>query len=311
MELSILLMKQIFAMVLIMVAGFAFVRTKMLKEEDTKVLSKVILYAASPCIILDSFLMGYSSEKAEGFLIGTIGAVLVHLVFVILGELAGKLFRMNPIEKVSLMGTNAGYILIPLVSATLGSEYVFYCSAFIVVQTIFFWTYLLFSIGHKEAVSVRKVILNPNIIGIMIGLVVFFGKWKLPVILTSAVANMGNATGGLSMLVIGMSIGNADLKKIFTSARAYLVVAGRLIAFPVIVILLMWASHICAVNPVAKNVLICTMLASAAPVATAVTQFAELYDIMPQRAGIINVLSVFGCIITMPCMVWLYQALCK
>lgn len=310
MELSILLMKQIFAMVIIMLVGFVFVRMKILKEQDSKILSRIILYAACPCTILDAFMMDYSFEKAEGFLIGIVGAVIVHIIFVVITAPTAKALGFNPIEKVSLWATNAGYILIPLVSATLGGEFVFYCSAFIVIQTIFFWTYLLISLGQEQDVSLKKVILNPNIIAIMLGLILFFGRLKLPVILTSAVTNMGNATGALSMLVIGMSIGNVDLKGIFTNVRAYLVVAFRLIVFPVIVILLIWLSHVCSVNPVAKNVLLCTILASAAPVATAVTQFAELYDITPRQAGVINVLSVFGCIITMPVMVWLYQFLC-
>lgn len=311
MELSILLMEQIFAMVLIMMVGFAFVRVKLLKEKDTKILSKVILYAASPCIILNSFLMDYSSEKAQGFLFGIIGALAAHILFIALSVLGERLLGMNPVERASLMATNAGYILIPLVSATLGGEYVFYCSAFIAVQTFFFWTYLLVVFGHREAVSVRKVIFNPNILAIILGLVLFFGQLRLPMILTSAVTNMGNATGALSMLVIGMAIGNADLKKIFSNIRAYFVIVGRLIVCPVIVILLIWLSRICAVSPVAKNVLICTVLASAAPIGTMVTQFAELYDVMPQEAGAMNVLSVFGCIITMPFMVWLYQFLCR
>lgn len=310
MELSILLMKQIFAMVIIMIVGFTFVRINLLKEEDGKILSKIILYAACPCTIVNSFLMDYTPAKVEGLLIGIIAGIVVHIIFMILVAVFEKMFQLNPIESVSLVATNAGYILIPLVNATLGSEYVFYCSSFIVVQTIFFWTYVLFKLGQKQEVNFKKIIFNPNIIAIILGLILFFGQLKIPVILNSAMTNMGNATGALSMLVIGMSIGNVDLKKIFTNPRSYIVVFLRLIVFPVIIIGIIWATRICTVNPVAKNVLICTMLASAAPVAAAITQFAEVFDITPQRAGMINVLSVFGCIITMPVMVWLYQVLC-
>ena len=310
MELSILLMKQILAMVLIMLVGYAFVKVKMLKEEDGKVLSKIILYAACPCTILDSFMIDYSADRAEGLLIGLVGAVFVHLLFILLSAGAEKALHLNRIEKASLMSTNAGYILIPLVSATLGTEYVFYCSSFIVVQNIFFWTYLLISLGQKQDVSVRKVLCNPNMFAIVLGLILFFGKLKLPVIFSSAVTNIGNATGALSMLVIGMAIGSANLKEIFTYARAYIVCFGRLFVYPTVVILLIWLSGICEVNPVAHKVLLNTVLASAAPVAAAVTQFAEIYNIDAKGAGIINVLSVFLCIISMPIMVWLYQAIC-
>lgn len=310
MELSILLMKQIFAMVLIMLVGFAFVKLHMLKESDSKILAKIILYAACPCTIVNSFMMDYSKEKAEGLLIGLVAAFIVHVVFIFLGVGAERLLHLNVIEKVSLVATNAGYILIPLVSATLGNEYVFYCSAFIAVQTIFFWTYLLTALGQKQDVSVKKILLNPNVLAIALGMVLFFGRLKLPVIFESAVTNIGNATGALSMMVIGMAIGSANLKEIFTYGRAYLVCFGRLFVYPVVVILLIWVSRVCVVSPIAQKVLLNTVLASAAPVATAVTQFAELYNIDAKGAGIINVLSVFLCIISMPTMVWLYQVMC-
>lgn len=309
MELSFLLMEQIFAMVLIMAVGFIFVRMKLLREEDGKALSTIILYAACPCTIIASFQMDYTPERGQGIFIGIIGAVIVHLVFIVLSNIAEKVFGLGKIEKSSLSATNAGYILLPLVSATLGSEYVFYCSAFIAVQTVFFWTYLFGDLRGEKDISVRKILLNPNIIAIILGFILFFGRFTLPVVLSSAVQNLGNATGALSMLVIGMAVGRADLKEIFAYRRAYFICFGRLIVYPAIIILLILISGICAGNPAARKVLMCTMLASAAPVAAAVTQCAELYGLDAKGAGMINVMSVLLCIASMPFMLWLYQIL--
>ena len=49
-------------------------------------------------------------------------------------------------------------------------------------------------------------------------------------------------------------------------------------------------------------------LATAAPVAAMVTQLAQIYDQDVKYASVINVMSVIFCIITMPCMVMLYES---
>lgn len=55
MQISILLMEQIFELFLMILMGFIIVKAGIVKEEDSKVLSKIVLYLIIPCVIIKRF----------------------------------------------------------------------------------------------------------------------------------------------------------------------------------------------------------------------------------------------------------------
>ena len=59
----------------------------------------------------------------------------------------------------------------------------------------------------------------------------------------------------------------------------------------------------------ARGVLLIPLLQGAAPCASMVSQFAQLYNKRPDWAGTVNVLSTILCVITLPLMAALYQLL--
>lgn len=63
MQISILLMEQIFELFLMILMGFIIVKAEIVKEEDSKVLSKIILYLIIPCVIINAFQVDYTKKK--------------------------------------------------------------------------------------------------------------------------------------------------------------------------------------------------------------------------------------------------------
>ena len=55
MQISILLMKQILELFLMIFMGYVIVKTGLLKDEDSKVISKIVLYLIIPCVIINAF----------------------------------------------------------------------------------------------------------------------------------------------------------------------------------------------------------------------------------------------------------------
>ena len=55
MELSLLLAQNIFGLFLIIFVGYLTVKCRVLTPDDSKVISKVVLYIVCPCTILNSF----------------------------------------------------------------------------------------------------------------------------------------------------------------------------------------------------------------------------------------------------------------
>ena len=77
-------------------------------------------------MVIDSFQIEFSAEKMKGLLLAAGFAVLMHVLFIVVVGLLGKKWNMSPIEKASVIYSNGGNIIIPLVSALLGQEQVFY-----------------------------------------------------------------------------------------------------------------------------------------------------------------------------------------
>lgn len=310
MELSILLLKKITVMLLMVLMGFAMVKAKLLKSEQSVVLSVINLYVASPCLILSAYQMDYSPELLKGLVIAFVAAALVHAVYIFITKPIGKVMKLDCIDRASLIYTNAGNLIVPLVSSMLPKEYVFFCSGFVAVQTIMVWAYLPGIISSEFKFNIKKIVLNPNFLAIVTGIICFVCGIKFPSIMADTVDAMGSAIGPICMLMIGMLMADVDLKAIFTDPHSYLICFLRLIAYPMVIILTIWACRITTLVPIAHDVLIVTVLGAAAPIGVAVAQMATLYNVEARRAGAINVMSVLLCIISMPVMLYVYQLLC-
>ncbi|MBP3485605.1 MAG: AEC family transporter, partial [Oscillospiraceae bacterium] len=114
---SLLLFKQIAQLFLAMLVGFCLVRCGLLKPKDSRVLSVVALYAALPCVIIESFQMDCTPEMVQGLLLALLSAVLIHLVMFLLVYLLRRPLRLHPVEQASVVYSNANNLIIPIVSA--------------------------------------------------------------------------------------------------------------------------------------------------------------------------------------------------
>ncbi len=309
MELSLLLIQQICQLFIMIFFGYLLVKTKTLSTEDSKVLSKLLLFVISPCAIITSFTIEYTPDKLMGLGISFLGAFIVHLIFIPLTELLTKIFGFAPIEKATLIYSNSGNLIIPLVGAILGKEWVLYTSGYMVIQTILLWTHAKNLVCNEKKYDLKKIFLNINVIAIAIGLCIFFTQIQMPSILLATIDKVGSMMGSIAMIVIGMLIGEMDLKSIFEEKRTYLICFMRLIVYPLIIIIILKISGLTQLTAEASQILLITLLASSAPAAATITQFAQLYNKHPGYASIMNVMSVIFSIITMPLMVMIYQIL--
>lgn len=311
MRLSMLLATQIGVLFLVALVGLLVVRYKILKEDDSKVISWLVAYVLSPCVIIESFQIDFTAEKLKGMGLAVAAAVLVQVFLMIGCKALVKPLHLTPIEQASIIYSNCGNLIVPLVSFVLGGEWVFYSCAYMMVSTILTWTHMqsLLSRGRGNS-NLKNIILNPNIIAIIIGLVLFFTGIRVPEVIESAIDGFGGAIGPVSMLVVGMLIGNMDLKWVFTRKRPYLVSGFRLVVFPVITAVLFALAVRMGVHPDAKYILLVSLLAASAPVAVMVTQITQIYDGDARYASVINVMSVIFCLISMPLVVLLYEGLC-
>ena len=211
MEISILLAQQIAAMFLTMAVGYAIVKIGLFQAKDSKVISNMIVYICSPCIIVESFQIELTPDKLKGLVLALIMASAVHGMTVGGTKLLEKPLHINGIEKASIIYSNSGYLVIPLVAAVMGKEWVFYTTAYTIVQTVLIWTHGVGAISQRKEKDYKKILLNPNIVAVMIGMMMFVTELKFPVVIGSCVSGFSDMISAASMLVIGMVIGDVDL----------------------------------------------------------------------------------------------------
>lgn len=309
MELSLLLAQSILSMFLMGVVGFFVVKIGLFKEEDSKILSKVVVYILSPCVIVNSFQIDFTMSKLQGLAIAAAAAVVVHVVMIPGTSLLSKVFHFNAIEVDSIIYSNAGNLIIPLVAATLGPEWVFYSSAYLVVQTVLMWTHAIHVMCGKMESNWKGIVLNPNMIAIYIGIILFFARIPLPEVIGSAVESFSSCIGAVSMLVIGMLMGNVDLKWAFRQKRPYLIDFIRLIFFPLILAVLAKAAMLFVHHPDINNIIIIVLMAASAPPAAMITQLAQIYNKDARYGSILNLMGVSFCVVTMPLIILIFNML--
>lgn len=307
MKLSLLLAGQIASMFLMLALGVALIRFKVLKTQDATVISKILLYAVVPCAILKSYEIDFSTSLLAGLGLSILGAVIAHAVFLLLERLLRRPLHLRPVESASLIYSNAGNLIFPLVYAALGEQWVFYVSGYMMVQQLLIWTHGKSLVSGQRQISFRKILTNVNILAILAGILVFLTGFRFPGIVHNALDAMAEMIGPLSMLLTGMLLGSMPLRRIVGNARAYAISALRLFVFPAAVILLFALCGLTRLHPDAESILLVTVLACVSSAATTVTQFAQLYDEEPGYAGTISVLTVLFCILSIPVMAGFYQ----
>ncbi|GAA0075887.1 AEC family transporter [Clostridium sp. CTA-5] len=304
---SLLLMKQIAQLFLVMLMGFVLVKTHLLKAEDSKSLSIVALYLVMPCVIINAFQVKYTESIRNGLILAFIAAVLIHIVLLILVKILEKIFHLDAVEKASIIYSNAGNLIIPIVTSILGKEWVIYSSAFISVQLILLWTHGKMLLCEEQKVDFKKILLNINMITIFFGILLFITRLQLPDIITKTMESVSVMIGPICMIVVGMLIGNMNFKQIFAYNRIYIVTFLKMIVCPVIILLILKYSQMANLLSNGKMILLISLLATITPSASTVTQMAQIYEKNGEYASVINIVTTIICIITMPIMVWLYH----
>ena len=136
MQISILLAQQIAQLFLILIMGYAVVKAGLLKASDSKVLSVVMVYLVTPCVIINAFQINDTPEIRKGLLYSMAIAAAIHVVLLVLSALLSRPLKLDAVEQVNVIYSNAAALVIPLVKALMGDAYVIYSCAFIIVQPL-------------------------------------------------------------------------------------------------------------------------------------------------------------------------------
>lgn len=266
----LILIKQILVMLAMMSIGVVLYKIGQIDEKGVGQLSNLALYVATPCVVIRSLAIPFNAEQMSMGLLVMLFFLIIFAVSVVVARVAcGSADRVG---QFAVVFSNSGFVGIPLIQGILGDQYVFYVTMTMVVGTITFWTYGVYLMsGDKKEVSIKKILTNPNLIAVVVGVILFFTVDELPYILQQTLNGMANLNTGLGMIILGATLGASNIGLMITDTRLYKAIALRLVVVPLISI------PILMFMPVPYEVRMVLMIISAAPAASATSMLALKY----------------------------------
>lgn len=266
----LILIKQILVMLAMMSVGAILYKIGQVDEKGVGQLSNLALYVATPCVVIQALAIPFDSEKISTGLVVIFFFLVIFVASVIIARFGCG--RADRVGQFAVVFSNSGFVGIPLIQGILGDEYVFYVTMTMVAGTLVFWTYGVYLMsGSKDEVSVKKILTNPNLVAVVIGLVLFLAPIELPYVVERTLAGMANMNTGLGMVILGATLGASNIGLMIRDTRLYKAIALRLVAVPLVCI------PILMLMPVPFEVRMVMMIIAAAPAASATSMLALKY----------------------------------
>lgn len=307
-ELTITFFHQILKMFLMLLIGFLAVKAHIMPASCGKGFSQVIVGVIRPCAILYAFQVDFTPERLKGLLLAVFAAVLSHVVFIFITRLLGRgLYHFTAVERASMIYSNSGNLLMPLVAATMGQEWMFYSCAYMGVLQIFVWTHGKSMICEEPKIDLKRAFCNLNILAVAAGLTLFLLKIQFSGDVGLALDGIGDTLGAASMLSIGISVAtikSIDVKRIF---RVLAVTLHRLTLYPLLMLAIFLLLRLDTLFPGAHQIIMISTLGAGAPIGVVVSQMAQLFDKDPDYASFMAVVTMLCSVITMPALIWVYE----
>jgi len=300
MEMAMILARQILQMFLLAAIGYALFKTGKISREGSKALGNILIYLALPAVIINGFLVERTPEHITGILCSAAAAAVLLLLSILISRFV---FRRDAIAAFAGAFSNPGFFGVPLIIASVGQGAVFYVACFIAFLNIGQWTYgvsILNGQPIRQGFQPKKLIRAPFIIAILIGLCLFFTQLPLPAVIRGTLSSVAALNTPLAMFTVGIYLAQTDLGSMLRRKSLYLVSAIRLLAVPVVSLLLL------ALLPSSfQDMKLALLLAIACPVGSNVAVYAQLHGKDYPYAVETVVVSTLFSLLTIPLVVWL------
>ena len=295
-----IVLKEIMSLFLIILIGVYGKRRNIINEEVNIGLRKLLLDITLPLLIINSFNFTFQGEMKENILV----AFIYSIAFFIVGIITSYIFLIiikgekKKILHFANIFSNCGFIGFPIINSLFGAEGMVYASIFNMIFNIFLWTYGVMIFSNKVSKdSIKKVLLNPAIIAVYIGVIMMIFNIKLPSFILESTKLVGNMTPPISMIIVGVMLADVKLKDVFKEPTIYY---GSIIKLIIIPLNLYFIKLLLKENSTIINTII---LIQAMPAAAMTTIFSLDFNKEKEYSAIVVFISTLLSIITIPIVV--------
>lgn len=277
--------------------GYYCRKKDIFSDEMRSKLTDFVVLITLPCMVFSSFRMEFSMDAlVKG---GT--ALLIATVMAVVALVAGKFLfngfeqREKCIMQYGTLVTNSGFAGLPIVSGAFGDEGLFLGSLFIIPTRILMWSagISLFTTGGTRWERTKKVLTNPAIIAVFLGLIWMIFQLPLPGFLDTAIDHLGDCTSPLAMALVGAILADVPLRGVWEPKALYLVLIRQII-LPIVCLLALKAIHM---DPLTTGV---SVTLSGMPIGSTTAILAQKYGADARFASKCVFISTVTSLITVP-----------
>ena len=297
---------QVIILLLLILIGVILAKGKILTNSGVKSMTDMVLYTVTPCVIIKSFIREYDPSTLKKLLISFLIALFAQIGFIIFSHLIlhDKDKKKERVLRYGTVFSNCGFMSIPLQQAILKDDGVFYATSYIAIFQLLVWSYGIITIsGDKKYLSPKKLLLNPGIIGLSIGLIIFLCSIPIPKIISEPITYMSSLNTPLPMIIIGFHLANSSLLDGLKNLKCILAISLRLIILPLIALGVMYLLSI------RGDMLVSSVISCCAPVAAITSMFSAKFNQDTSLSVNFVSLSTILSLVTMPLLITLAQYL--
>lgn len=314
MEEFIIMLRNVLMFVALAVPGYILVKGKLLKPEQSGVLSKLLMYLALPFMIFSGVVKNLTFNKESLLMLGIvalIGIVGVLAMFFV----SAPLMKMEKNKKTSGMMrfcavfANNGFLGIPLAVAVFGADSPVFTVLIVlnIINNVLMYTlgaYL--TTGDKKNISVKKAFLNPVLVAFVLGCICNLLQVAdaVPEVITFS-DHFSSIVTPISMTIIGIKLGAISFKTLFRSGKLYYVSFLKLVLFPVIATAAMLLLKAVSLDIPMESIVLGVFVAFSMPTAGLAATFADEFGGDTENAVICTLGTTVLSVLTIPTLYWL------
>lgn len=287
---------QVGTLFLLMAVGYVLAKAGKLTADVLPKLSFLLMYVVTPCVVIDTMQLEHGDEVLSDLGLGALLALASYILYILGSQFFFR--RQEPDTRdtlrFSMVYGNTGFMGFPLIRSVLGREAMLFAMPAYLMFQLLSWTHGAALMGGREQISLKKLALNPAVIGITAGLILFLGRLSLPSMVGDAVGYLADLNTPLAMVVIGGQMASADLLSTFRNKVLYVSAAVKLVGGPLVTALVLFPFRL-------PPLLFCaTVILAGTPTAGSTGMFAEQFRRDRRTAAQSITLSTLLSILTLP-----------
>jgi predicted permease len=233
-----MILEKIASIFMIMAIGFIAKKLKAVDGPFLRDLSAFTMNIALPFAFVASLDRSIPQSVLPELGVMALWSFGIHAAEIAVAALAYRSFPENQRRVLSFatVFTNCAFMGLPIAQSVGGAMGLMFASIYNIAYVVLVYTYGTSLFQRKgESVRWRKVVFNPGVIAIGIGLVLWLLPFSLPSFLLDSIGLMAKLQTPLAMFIVGANIANIRLESISSWKILLLVVVVRLVAMPLAV----------------------------------------------------------------------------